>query len=119
MDDQRVNREGSVNLTPKQKAFLKRALNLHKTGGIVRRRTIVHNIAAAFAILFLAISAIGVVNEWRGLAISATSYLAGLCVAFAAYTKGNMNLWPAWEAVIDWERVSALANSEEKLNPTT
>jgi hypothetical protein len=116
MDDQRTDRETGekVNLTPQQKTFLRRVLHLHKTGAIVRRRTIVHNVAVGFATLFVALSAIGIVNEWRALAISATSFLAGLCVGFAGYTKGNIHLWPAWEAVIDWERVAAIAHGGEK-----
>jgi hypothetical protein len=118
MDDQRANRASGVNLTPQQKTYLKRVLHLQNTGGIVRRRTIVHRVAVGFAMLFFAISVIGIVNEWGGLAISATSFLVGLCVGLAGYTKGNMDLWPAWEAVIDWDRLSALANSEEKSNPT-
>ena len=73
-----------------------------------------HRVAVAFAMLFFAITVIGIVNEWGGLAISAASFLVGLCVGFAGYTKGNIDLWPAWEAVIDWERLSALANSGEK-----
>src|SRR5690348_17260640 len=117
MDDQRTNRESGANLTPRQKTFLKRILQLQKTGGIIRRRAIAHNVAVGFAILFFGIATTAVVYEWGGLVIAAMSFMVGLCVGFAGYTKGNMDLWPAWEAVIDWERLSALANGEEKLNP--
>jgi hypothetical protein len=100
-------------LTPQQKAFLNKVWRLHKNGGIPRRRKILRNISVGFAILFLVVSFFGIVNEWEQLAVWAVSFLAGYCIAVAGTTRGNIQLWPAWEAIIDWERLSAIAKGGE------
>ena len=115
MVDQRteIDSSGTLRLTPQHRAFLKRLSHLHATSGIVRRRRMVQAVAVVLTILLAALSVVGIVMKWQGPTVPALSVLTGYSAAVAGFTGGNIRLWPVWEAVIDWNRVSALANSEE------
>lgn len=100
--------------TPRQQALLRRMWRLYKTDGILRRQRIFHRAFLLVTALFLVASVVAIVNEWPAAAVAVLSFLTGGAVALAGTSRGRADLWPAFEAVIDWERLSQLAGGDKE-----
>jgi hypothetical protein len=74
-------------------------------GMVERRMVIAHWLACGFAVLFVALSTVAVVQKWPIIVVWLMGFLLGVFCTFAGTLRDRLKSWPILDQIVDWSRV--------------